>query len=251
MSGKTYLSPSKFRIFAHRGTTELGAVENTIQAFKDAVASGADYVETDVQATKDGQVVVFHDEDLRRILGINKQIADVTLKELETLAASREIEIPRLEVALRALPTVRFNIDIKALAAAEETARLIERFGASDRVLVSSFGAGRRLAALAAMPGVATSADSSRVIYLRLGLALRNKKLVDRALDGLDAVQIPTRLGPIRLDSKSLIDACHERGVEVHYWTINDPGEAKRLWSLGADGIVTDRCKLMVMELAE
>ncbi|MEY2694215.1 MAG: hypothetical protein RL142_563 [Actinomycetota bacterium] len=251
MSGKNYLSPAKFRIFAHRGTTELGAVENTIQAFKDAVASGADYVETDVQATKDGEVVVFHDSDLRRILGINKQIADVTLKELETLAANRQIEIPRLEVALGALPTARFNIDIKALAAAEETGRLIERFGASDRVLVSSFGAGRRLAALAVMPGVATSADSSRVISLRLGLALRNKQLVDRALGGLDAVQIPTHLGPIRLDSKSLIDACHERGVEVHYWTINDPGEAKRLWSLGADGIVTDRCKLMVMELAE
>jgi glycerophosphoryl diester phosphodiesterase len=154
-------------------------------------------------------------------------------------------------VALAALPAARFNIDIKALAAAEETARLIERFGARDRVLVSSFGAKRRLAALAAMPGVATSADSSRVILLRLGLALRNKKMVERALEGLDAVQIPTHLGPIRLDSKSLIDACRERGVEVHYWTINDPHEAKRLRSLGADGIVTDRCKLMVMELAE
>ena len=251
MSGKTYLSPAKFRIFAHRGTTELGAVENTIQAFKDAIASGADYVETDVQATKDGHVVVFHDEDLRRILGINKQIADVTLEELETLAASRAIEVPRLEVALGALPTTRFNIDIKVLAAAGETARLIQRFGAIDRVLVSSFGARRRLAALAAMPGVATSADSSRVILLKVGLVLRNNKLVDRALVGLDAVQIPTHPGPISLDGKSLIDACHERGIEVHYWTINDPVEAKRLRSLGADGIVTDRCKLMVMELAE
>lgn len=251
MSGKTYLSPAKFRIFAHRGTTELGAVENTIQAFQDAIASGADYIETDVQATKDGQVVVFHDEDLSRILGVKKQITDVTLNELETLAAIKRIEIPRLEAVLTVLPKARFNIDIKALAAAEETARLIVHYDACNSVLVSSFDAKRRLVAIGKLPGVATSADATRVILLRLGLALRIESIIARSLKGLDAVQIPTHLGPIRLDGKRLIDACHEHGVEVHYWTINEPSEAKRLKELGADGIVTDRCKLMVMELAE
>ncbi|MEY4398109.1 MAG: hypothetical protein RLZ53_685 [Actinomycetota bacterium] len=251
MSGKTYLSPVKFRIFAHRGTTELGATENTVKAFKDAVSHSADYVETDVQATKDGCAVVFHDADLRRILGIRKKIADVTLGELEALARNRGIEIPRLETVLSELPTARFNIDIKAQAAAQETARLIHQFGASNRVLVSSFSSRRRLAALAALPGVATSADSTRVILLRLGIALGSKRLIGKALQGLDAVQIPTHLGPIRLDGKRLIDTCHEYGVEVHYWTINEPDEAKRLRALGADGIVTDRCKLMVMELSD
>ena len=251
MSGTTYLSPAKFRIFAHRGTTELGATENTIQSFNDAIACGADYIETDVQATKDDEVVVFHDENLWRILGIKKRISDVTFDELRLLANDKGVQLPRLEEVLASLPTARLNIDIKSIAAAKETARLIHKFDAADRVLVSSFSAKRRRAALEALPGAATSADSARVLLLRIGLALNSNRLITNALHGLDSVQIPTRLGPIRLDCRELIETCHDHGVEVHYWTINDLAEAKRLRLLGADGIVTDRCKLMVMEMAK
>ena len=251
MPGTTYLSPDKFKIFAHRGTTELGSIENTLNSFTDAMFCGADYIETDVQATKDGQVVVFHDQDLSRILNVKKRISDVTFSELRVLAADRGVEIPSLEEALVALPTSRFNIDIKAFPAAEETAKLIEKLGARNRVLVSSFSAKRRKEALSLLSSVATSADASRVIRLLLGLFIGSENLVRRALCDLDALQIPTHFGPIRLDVKRLIDACHAHGVEVHYWTINEISEAKRLKTLGADGIVTDRCKLMVMELAE
>lgn len=251
MSGKTYLSPAKFRIFAHRGTTELGAVENTLQAFRDAVTCGADYLETDVQVTKDQQVVIFHDEDLKRLLGVRRRVSELSLTELQSFAAAKGMEIPTLADALIALPQARFNIDIKVLEAAQGTVRVIEQFRATERVLVSSFKAVARNMALSKLQGVATSADSSRVIKLLLGLLMRNERKIRSALSGLDAVQIPTRVGPFRLDSQRLIRACHSHGVEVHYWTINNPAEAKRIRALGANGIVTDRCKLMAMELAE
>lgn len=251
MSGKSYLSPAQFRIFAHRGTTELGAVENTLQAFSDAIESGADYLETDVQATKDAMVVVFHDEDLSRVLGLNKRVSDLTFAELQSLSRTRGVEIPSLEDAINAFPTARFNIDIKALPAAMGASLVIRSCGAEERVLVSSFSAKRRLLALTEIPSVATSADSTRVLQLLLGLFLGSKSLIGHALRNLDAVQIPTHFGWIRLDRKRLIEECQSHGVEVHYWTINEPSEAKRLRALGANGIVTDRCKLMAKELAE
>lgn len=251
MSGKTYLSPAKFRIFAHRGTTELGAVENTIQAFKDAIATGADYIETDVQATKDGQIVLFHDDSLLRILGVNKTIADISLIELEAIAKNKGLEIPLLSTALFQLPEVRFNIDVKTEKAVLGVIGVIEASRAKDRVLLSSFKASRREPLIMKLPDVATSADSTRVLKLVLGLALGSGKLIEAALKGLDAVQIPLRFLFLRLDSRRLIQECHRHAVEVHYWTVNDAATAKRLKALGADGIVTDRCKLMRLELAE
>ncbi|MEO0313347.1 MAG: hypothetical protein RL140_577 [Actinomycetota bacterium] len=251
MSGKAYLSPAKFKIFAHRGTTELGAVENTVKAFQDAISSGADYLETDVQATKDGKVIIFHDETLTRLLGVNRKVSDLTLAEIQNLAYDRGIELPRLEDVLLKFPTARLNIDIKSQNAVSETVKAILKLSATGRVLVSSFSSKRRQEAIAQLPGVATSGDSKRVIVLMLGMALRSRSLIDWSLADLDALQIPTHFGFIRLNTSTIIDACHLRGVEVHYWTVNDPAEAKQLKRLGADGIVTDRCKLMVSELAE
>jgi glycerophosphoryl diester phosphodiesterase len=251
MSGKGYLSPAKFKIFAHRGTTELGAQENTIEAFEHALACGADYLETDVQATKDRRAIIFHDSNLTRLLGISQKASALSLAEIRKLGESRGVQVPLLEDLLLKFPNARFNIDVKAQNAVSETVATIEKMSANNRVLVSSFSSKRRLAALRALPGVATSADSGRVLLLLVGTGLRSSRIIDAALAGLDALQIPTHAWFLRLDTSSIIEACHQRGVEVHYWTINDPTEAKRLQRLGADGIVTDRCKLMVLELTE
>ncbi|PZU38300.1 MAG: glycerophosphodiester phosphodiesterase [Microbacterium sp.] len=235
------------RVLAHRGlVTDTGAAhgiaENSFAAVAEAHAAGALYVESDCHLTQDGVVVLFHDPDLRRVTGDARSLADVGVRELEQLMAERGGLIT-LEQALDAFPTVRFNIDVKAAAAAHPAGRIIAPH--AERVLLTSFSDERRRAALSAAAGgsspPATSAGRWVLTRLLAALALRQRRVVRALLSDVDALQIPERRGRVRVLSPRLLDAAHEKGVEVHVWTINEEHEMDRLVAMGVDGIVTDR----------
>ncbi len=141
MTRHPYLSPDAPRVLAHRGlvtpdAAEHGVVENSFAAVASAHAAGAAYVESDCHLTADGEVVLFHDDDLRRVADDPRAIADVRLHELEDLMSERGGLIT-LAQALEAFPEVRFNLDVKAAAAADGVGRLVAPH--ADRVLVTSF----------------------------------------------------------------------------------------------------------------
>ena len=92
MKTTAYLDPhpgTRPRIFAHRGLTYSGdkqvADENTVASFELAIAAGADYLESDIQVTKDQVPVLFHDTDLKRLVGKQTRISDLTLSELQQI----------------------------------------------------------------------------------------------------------------------------------------------------------------------
>lgn len=249
MTRHPYLSPDAPRVLAHRGlvtpdAAEHGVVENSFAAVASAHAAGAAYVESDCHLTADGEVVLFHDDDLRRVADDPRAIADVRLHELEDLMSERGGLIT-LAQALEAFPEVRFNLDVKAAAAADGVGRLVASH--ADRVLVTSFSDERRLAALAAAEAAgaarrpATSPGSATVARLLAALALRRSRRVRALLDGLDALQIPERQGPVRVVTPGLVRAAHAAGVEVHVWTVNAEHDMARLLDAGVDGLVTDR----------
>lgn len=248
---KPYLSPAGLKIFAHRGSTEGGATENTLEAFRFALDSGVKYLETDIQVTKDGVAVLFHDDDLSRVAGIDKKISDLTLNELERIRLGDTSRIPTLSEALARFTEANWNIDIKAAGATQPTAQAILAAKAQDRVLVSSFSAKRRLEAIKQLPGVATSSDASLLLKIWLQSIFNLDSALKRNLSGIDAIQIPVKYGPIRFDTEAFVNKISRFGVEVHYWTINDFDEARRLVALGAMGIVTDKGKMMVERFGE
>lgn len=241
-----YLSPKVFRIFAHRGSTEGGAVENTLEAFRFAVDSGVKYLETDVQATKDGVAVLFHDKTLERLTGIAKRVNQFTFAELSKLKLQGVSRILSLQEALERLPDSKFNLDLKTFDAIAPTVEVIAKTQSSQRVLVSSFSSSRRHKALLGLPQVATSADAKLILLLWFAYKIRARDWYKNLVANVNALQIPTRIGFLRFDQAEFISLNKQFGVEVHYWTINDIDQARQLANLGADGIVTDKGKMMV-----
>lgn len=242
------------RVLAHRGL-DLGgeSIENSYAAVEAARDVGALYIESDCHLTRDGEVVLFHDDDLARVTGDPRKVADVGTSELAELMEGRGGLIT-LRMALADFPGIRFNLDVKAPAAAAPVGALVAAHG--ERVLLTSFSDTRRRAALdaaqrAAPHGVApaTSAGRSTMIAVLTALATRSERRIESALRGIHALQVPEKQGPVRIVTPRLIEAAHRHGVEVHVWTINDPREMTRLVSLGVDGIVTDRADVAIATL--
>lgn len=243
---KSYFSPKGFRILAHRGGSYETSVENTLEAFRFAYAAGLRYFETDVQATKDGVAVLFHDETLERLTGQRVRISELTFAEVKTVSLSSAFaRIPSLQEALDEFPDARFNLDLKTEGSIAPASAVIRRSRDVERVLVSSFSARRRRAVVHLLPGVATSADAMLAAWLVILSQLRLRKVFAFFASNIDALQVPIKLYGLKFERKTFIEFAHLSDLEVHYWTINDIGTAQRLKSLGADGIVTDAGKLM------
>lgn len=245
MARTPYFSGPSPRVLAHRGLSQhrSGIDENSLLAFQEAIEHGATHIESDVHATKDGVAVLFHDSDLRRVAGLDVPIAKLSYRELTEVRLIHGGKIPSLDEVLGL--QVKLNLDIKASGAIMPTVRAIEENQAHDRVLVSSFSSSRRRKALRLLSKpVATSASMREVILAWASSSLGGVGF-GLVAQGLDAFQVPPAQGPIRFASSRFISLAKQHGIEVHFWTVNDPEQMRELLALGADGIVSDRIDLM------
>ena len=205
-------------------------------AFARAVELGYRYVETDVHLTADGVVVAFHDESLDRVSHRAGRIADLSWHDVAA-ADVGGASVPRLDELLSTWPDLRVNIDPKTDAVVEALAEVITRAAAVDRVCVGSFS-DRRLARIRGLlgPRLATSLGPRATARLK---AASRRVPVGR----FDAacVQVPVRTERMVLVDRRFVEAAHRRGLQVHVWTIDEPGEMHRLLDLGVDGLMTDR----------
>ena len=234
------------RVLAHRGLItaaggDSGVWENSAAAFAAAHAAGAEYIETDCQVTADGDVVLFHDSTLERLVGDPRPVRSVRTRELAHIFADHG-GLLTVADALSTFPSTRFNIDVKTAEAADPLGPLLVDH--THRVLITSFSDANRRATLASVLRAgadlrpATSGGSRTIAALRAVSSLRLSPA--RLLRDIDALQIPERHGALRVLTPSLLRAAHRRGVEVHVWTVNDADSMRRLVGAGVDGIVTD-----------
>ena len=241
--------------FAHRGGAGE-APENTLAAFEIAVGLGYGYFETDAHLTRDGVLVAFHDDKLDRVTDRSGAIAELAIAEVESADAGFSfstdggrsfpfrgcgIRVPRLEELLVRWPEVRINVDPKADACIGPLAALLDRCSAWERVCIGSFS-DRRLVRIRALGRgrACTSMGPAAVALARLAAASGRIPHL-----GADCLQVPLRRGAIRIVTKRFVEAAHRSGLPVHVWTIDDEATIEALLDLGADGIMTDRLKLL------
>lgn len=236
--------------FAHRG----GAgdhPENTMAAFRAAVAMGYRYLETDCHVTRDGTVVAFHDDVLERVTDRRGRVGELAWDDLAGADAgywfSRDggrtfphrgtgARIPVLSELIEAWSDTFLNLDCKSDAVVEPLATLLRRMDVLDRVCVGSFSDDRlrRFRALAG-EGVCTSMGPREITRARLS------SLTGRIpRQGAMCIQLPVRQSGVPMVEPVMLRAAHRSGLKVHVWTIDDRAEMERLLDLGADGIMSD-----------
>ncbi|AVZ71875.1 glycerophosphodiester phosphodiesterase [Streptomyces lunaelactis] len=236
-----YLDHPSVLAFAHRGGAADG-LENTAAAFRRAADAGYRYFETDVHTTSDGKLVAFHDGTLDRVTDTRGRIAALPWSEVRRARVAGKEPLALFEELLEEFPQARWNVDIKAEPALVPLVDLIRRTGAWDRVCVGSFSEGRvARAARLAGPRLATSYGVLGV----LGLRLRSFGIPAAVRAGAVCAQVPESQGGIRVVDRRFVRAAHDRGLQVHVWTVNDADRMAALLDLGVDGIMTDHLETL------
>lgn len=213
---------------AHRGASAVEP-ENTLAAFRRALALRADGVELDVRVTRDGVPVVFHDATLRRLTGASGRIADKTLRELRTLRVRGE-PIPRLaDVLALVRGRALVQIEIKAGTPVFPVVRAVRRAPGAARVILASFDPAILLAARRLAP------DLPRMLISN-GRRAAPAFLRQLAALGASGLSVDRRA----VSSAEWIGRFHARGFRVWCWTVNDVRTQCRLAARGVDAILSD-----------
>lgn len=252
-SAYPFFSGPRPRIGGHRGAA--GSMpENTLPSFARALEEGAAFVELDVHETRDGEVVVIHDETVQRTTDGAGAVREMRLSELQRLDAGfrftrdrgstypfrgQGIRIPTLREFFSDFPLALATVEIKALSppGIEALMDLVEEFQRAPQVLV------------AAQDDSVMQAVRGRGLSVATGFAMGEVRAFMAALwsgreppseSAGQAMQIPRRYEDRELVTPASVAAAHERDVEVHVWTVNEAEEMKELLAMGVDGIVTD-----------
>ena len=233
-----------FAAYAHRGgaTYEPNLYrENSMHAFKEAVALGYRYLETDVHATRDGVLLAFHDRVLDRVTDHNGAIADLSYAQISEARIHGIDPIPQLSELLAEFPDARFNIDAKSPAAVALLAETIAEFDAYDRVCVCSFGIRRVYELRRRLGWRVPSAASALEIAANRFLPWMTWALDTPAPVLQMPISVPILGGELTVLTSALVDAAHRVGKKVQIWTVDDSETMERLIDAGVDGIFTDR----------
>ena len=253
-----YFDIPKPMAIAHQGGDGLRP-SNTLPAFQHAVDLGVDVLEMDVHLTSDHKVVVMHDDTVNRTTDGAGALAEMSLAEVKELDAAyrwpyrdgahpyrgQDVRVPTLAEVITRFPELRFNVEIKpdSAEAGRAVCAELERLEVADRVLVASFHPAAMDAFRDACPRVPTSAYEREVRWF---YALYRIGLVRLARPTAAALQVPPRAGNLDLTDRGFIAATRDQGLNIDFWTIDDPAEMLALTRRGAGGIITDRPDLLL-----
>jgi glycerophosphoryl diester phosphodiesterase len=221
-------------LLAHRGASAV-APENTIVAMRAARAAGADAVEIDVRLCRTGEVVVFHDADVRRLAGRPGRVADLTLAEMRGLDLGRGARVATFAEVLEEIGRdLLVDVEIKAevvrdLGLEAKVGAELRRHGLGGRVMVSSFHPLALWRFQRLMPEIP------------IGLIFADDQWLPLRLAWPAVLLKPAWLAPqSTLCSARQLAEWHRSGFAVNCWVTDDPAEARALRAMGADALTSN-----------
>src|SRR5688572_32859960 len=244
--------PKRTQVYAHRGAKTV-APENTIPAFAEAIAQGANGIELDVQCSKDGVLMVMHNFTVNETTNGQGRVADLTAAELGKLDAGSHFDskfskvgVPTLEDVLAVTAgKIKLNIEIKTQdpMGGREVEPLVELLRAGnlyDQVIVSSFNPVTLIKMRHVDPQVALG-----LLYWGQHLPAFLREI------WLSPILRPEAFHPHHtlIDEEYMVWA-KAIPAAINTWTVNDPDEARRLAALGVNTIITDVPDVILAALA-
>lgn len=221
-------------------------------SFQAAVSAGLDYLELDIHMTRDGTIVISHDETLERTCGRSATIREMNSGEVFAADAGctfspdghefpfrgKGIRIPALAEVLGAFSKCRFIVEVKQTepSLVEAMLKVIDAAGMRRMVLVASEHQQPLDEVRALAPGIPTNLGYHEIGRFMQAMAARDSAYEPPG----EALQIPAEYHSWRLVTPDTVATARRHAVEVHVWTVNEEREMEALLALGVDGLISD-----------
>lgn len=226
-------------VFAHRGASK-NFPENTLPAFKKAIELGVDGIELDVQVTSDGHVVVIHDERLGRTSNGSGWVKDKTLEELKALDFGswfsedcKDIKIPTFIEVLELLSSWKGTLDVELKngpifypGIEEKVINIIKEYSLENRTMLACFNHHSLVECKKIEPKIKTCA-----IYLAG---------IHKPWEYAKSIKAGAIQASYYNMASDIIKGCKENNIFTNFWTVDDPKEIEKSFSLNANGIITN-----------
>ncbi len=219
---------NEVEVIAHRGST-LHAPENTLLAFSNALDEGASMIELDVHLTKEGQLVVFHDNDLKRLTGVDVATIDLTQNELNTIRINETHSIPTLESVLSLINhqtklLIELKTHIETPELEETIVPILEAYGLGDDVLIQS----SNLEALQQINYLNPTIKKGLIVSLGITRYNSQYDILDFFSVEQSSLQYP------------LIQDANKKQKKIFVWTINSNEDLDNVLSYPVKGVITN-----------
>ena len=232
-------SVKKMEVSAHRGASYMYP-ENTLASFVGAKRLGADYIELDVHKSLDGKLVIVHDDNLKRVAGINKKVENMTYDEIKTVDVGSffkdEFKNERIPLLSEALEFARENnirliIEIKKGKEnndiEQDVIDLVNEYNFKNRCVIASLNYG-------VIENVKTIDPSFKTVYI-LGFIIGDINMLTEAdVYSIEESSI----------NRNLVNKIHNSGKEVYAWTVNSEESINDMIDMNVDNIITDNIDL-------
>lgn len=224
-------------VIAHRGDSS-NALENSLAAIHGALSYPVDMIELDIRMSRDKVLYVMHDRLTGRTADTNIDIERSTSARINTVRLKNGEPVPTLTDVIKAVSgSAGLNLEIKSAGAGLETASYLASSDYQAYVLISSFKEEEILSIRRVLPNV----PSSLIFDFFTARSVQHYRA-----QGFNIVSLRKKVV-----TDKLVAACHEQGLEIYVWTVDEEDEMRKFISMGVDGIYSNKPGVLKKTIAE